>query len=87
LEGGAVMVLPVTVPEVAHPFVKALFAEMVKQGSSGVKVCHQAGIHYGTMKAWRGINLNPRVACIDGALRAVGFKLAVVPLHANESAR
>lgn len=73
----------VTVPEKAHPLVRRLWQEIIRQQVPIWLVADKAGIHRQTMRSWR-YHRPPKIADLEAALNVLGYKLAVVEKKETE---
>ena len=68
----------ITVPEVCHPAVKVVFAEMKRQGITYDELEYKSGVLKSTFKAWR-TNNRPGLETVEAALGALGWSFLPVP--------
>ena len=68
----------ITVPQVCHPAVKVVFAEMQRQGVTYDELEFRSGVLKSTFKAWR-TNNRPGLETMEAALGALGWAFLPVP--------
>jgi hypothetical protein len=68
----------ITIPAVAHPLAKAVFAEMKRQAVTYYELEFKSGVLRPTFKAWR-TNTRPGLETIEAALGALGWHVLPVP--------
>jgi len=74
---------PHTIPERAHPHVRALFVEMNRHDMSCDTMAEQAGICRETLMNWRK-GSHPKLRDIEACLNVVGLTLQAVPVREVE---
>ena len=72
------------VPAKAHPFVRALYREMLAQHAGVMEVSRRSGVCKDTLSRWRYSN-TPDLENIQAALNAVGLELRVVRQREQEA--
>lgn len=68
----------ITTPEVCHPVVKVVFAEMRRQSITYDELEYRSGVLKSTFKAWR-TNNRPGLETVEAALGALGWSFLPVP--------
>lgn len=72
-----------TVPENAHPMVKRLFAEMIRQRCTMMLMAKKTGIGRITIKNWKH-NSNPKLTDLIACLNVLGFDLKIIKVKDPE---
>ncbi len=74
----------VTIPEKAHPLVRRLYAEIIRQQVPVWMVADKAGVHRQTMTGWRYYR-PPKLADLEAAFNVLGYKLTVTEKKESEA--
>lgn len=64
----------VTVPPQAHPLVKFVFTEMIRQQVTYCDLVDRAGVDRNTIRAWRTRN-SPNLTNIEAVLNVLGYDI------------
>ncbi len=64
-------------PKRAHPLVRFLFAEMIRQNTSLAEVAQRSGVSRESISAWR-YNRQPDLGNLEAALRVLDYELRPV---------
>lgn len=70
------MARPKTIPDNAHPIVRAIFARMNELNLSYMQVARRADIHPKVLERWRTAS-EPKMETLEKVLKALGLTLTV----------
>ena len=66
-----------TIPEHAHPLVRALFRLMIREDCTTTALSEKTGISRETLRNWR-YHSNPRLTDLSACFQVLGKKIVVV---------
>ncbi len=67
------------VPEKAHPLVRRLYQEIIRQQVPVAVVCEKAGLPYCRFRDWR-TRVSPKIVDLEAAFNVLGYTLKPVEI-------